>query len=48
MVRPQLVSGMLRVASYNICKSVGTDLRRRPDRVLAVLGELDADVVALQ
>lgn len=39
---------MLRVASYNICKSVGTDLRRRPDRVLAVLCELDADVVALQ
>lgn len=39
---------MLRVASYNICKSVGTDLRRRPERVLAVLRELDADVVAVQ
>lgn len=39
---------MLRVATYNICKSVGTDLRRRPDRVLAVLRELDADVVAVQ
>lgn len=39
---------MLRVASYNICKSVGTDLRRRPDRILAVLREIDADVVALQ
>jgi endonuclease/exonuclease/phosphatase family metal-dependent hydrolase len=39
---------VLRVASYNICKSVGADLRRRPDRVLAVLREIDADVVALQ
>lgn len=39
---------MLRVATYNICKSVGTDLRRRPERVLAVLRELDADVVAVQ
>ena len=39
---------MFRVASYNIRKSVGTDLRRRPDRVLAVLRELDADIVALQ
>lgn len=39
---------MLRVASYNICKTIGTDLRRRPGRVLSVLQELDADVVALQ
>lgn len=39
---------MIRVASYNIRKSVGTDWRRRPERVLAVLGEVDADIVALQ
>ena len=28
---------MLRVATYNIRKSIGTDRRRRPERVLAVL-----------
>ncbi|MBO0902100.1 endonuclease/exonuclease/phosphatase family protein [Jiella sonneratiae] len=39
---------MLRVASYNIRKSVGTDWRRRPLEILAVLNEIDADVVALQ
>lgn len=39
---------MLRVATYNIRKSIGTDRRRRPERVLAVLRELDADVVAVQ
>lgn len=39
---------MIRVASYNIRKSVGTDWRRRPERVLAVLREVDADIVALQ
>jgi len=39
---------MISVASYNIQKSIGTDFRRRPERILSVLGELDADVVALQ
>lgn len=39
---------MVRVASYNIRKSIGTDWQRRPSRVLAVLRALDADVVALQ
>ncbi len=38
----------IKVASYNIRKAVGTDRIRRPDRILAVLAELDADVVALQ
>lgn len=38
----------IKVASYNIRKSVGLDWRRRPERVLAVLSEIDADVVALQ
>lgn len=39
---------MIRVASYNIQKSIGTDFRRRPARILDVLVELDADIVALQ
>src|SRR5829696_1563721 len=39
---------MISVASYNIQKSIGSDFRRRPERVLSVLSELDADVVALQ
>lgn len=38
----------LKLASYNIRKAIGTDRLRRPDRILAVLAELDADVVALQ
>ncbi|MBB6122604.1 endonuclease/exonuclease/phosphatase family protein [Sphingobium subterraneum] len=38
----------LRVASYNIRKAIGTDRRRNPERILAVLAEIDADVVALQ
>ena len=36
------------VASYNMRKAIGTDRRRRPDRVLHVLQQIDADVVALQ
>ncbi|UVO54239.1 endonuclease/exonuclease/phosphatase family protein [Sphingomonas sp. SUN039] len=39
---------MLRVATYNIRKAVGTDRRRAPLRILDVLNEIDADVVALQ
>ena len=35
-------------ASYNIRKAVGIDRRRDPDRILAILNEIDADVVALQ
>jgi endonuclease/exonuclease/phosphatase family metal-dependent hydrolase len=38
----------LSFASYNIHKAVGIDRRRDPDRILAVLREIDADVVALQ
>jgi endonuclease/exonuclease/phosphatase family metal-dependent hydrolase len=38
----------LSVASYNIHKAVGIDRRRDPDRILAVLREIDADVIALQ
>jgi endonuclease/exonuclease/phosphatase family metal-dependent hydrolase len=36
------------VASYNMRKAIGTDRRRNPKRVLAVLHEIGADVVALQ
>jgi endonuclease/exonuclease/phosphatase family metal-dependent hydrolase len=38
----------LKVATYNIRKCIGTDRRRDPERVLAVLREVDADIVALQ
>jgi endonuclease/exonuclease/phosphatase family metal-dependent hydrolase len=36
------------VASYNMRKAIGTDRRRDPHRVLQVLKELHADIVALQ
>jgi len=39
---------VITVASYNIRKGIGTDRRRRPERVLEVLHELHADIVALQ
>jgi len=39
---------MIRVASYNMRKAIGTDRRRNPERTLDVLNELDADVIALQ
>jgi endonuclease/exonuclease/phosphatase family metal-dependent hydrolase len=35
-------------ASYNIHKAIGRDRRFDPDRIVAVLKEIDADVVALQ
>lgn len=35
-------------ATYNIHKAVGLDRRRDPDRILAILREIDADVIALQ
>lgn len=38
----------LTFASYNIHKAVGLDRRRDPERILAVLHEIGADVVALQ
>lgn len=38
----------LKVASYNIRKAVGLDWQRRPARVLDVLNEIGADIVALQ
>jgi endonuclease/exonuclease/phosphatase family metal-dependent hydrolase len=38
----------VKFASYNIHKAVGVDRRRDSDRILAILNEVDADVVALQ
>lgn len=38
----------LRVASYNIRKAIGLDRRRDPERIMAVLLEIGADVIALQ
>ncbi|MBX7482381.1 endonuclease/exonuclease/phosphatase family protein [Qipengyuania qiaonensis] len=35
-------------ASYNIHKAVGLDRKRDPERILSVLHEIDADIVALQ
>ncbi|HEX7820810.1 MAG TPA: endonuclease/exonuclease/phosphatase family protein [Sphingobium sp.] len=39
---------MMKIASYNIHKAVGTDRRRSPERIIEVLNEVGADVVALQ
>ncbi|WP_435418978.1 endonuclease/exonuclease/phosphatase family protein [Parerythrobacter aurantius] len=38
----------LKFASYNIHKAVGIDGRRDPARIIAVLREINADVIALQ
>ncbi|HVJ51778.1 MAG TPA: endonuclease/exonuclease/phosphatase family protein [Aliidongia sp.] len=40
--------GSLLVASYNIHSCIGTDGKLAPERIAAVLHELDADIVALQ
>ena len=38
----------LTFASYNIHKGVGLDRRRDPERILSVLHDIDADIIALQ
>lgn len=38
----------MKVASYNIHKCKGVDGALRPDRIVAVLGEIEADMIALQ
>lgn len=38
----------LTFASYNIHKSIGLDRKRDPERIIAVLREIDADIIALQ
>ena len=39
---------VLRVATYNVHKCRGMDRRVRPDRIVDVLREFDADIIALQ
>lgn len=39
---------MIKVCSYNIRKSLGTDRKRNPDRIMKILAEVDADVIAVQ
>jgi endonuclease/exonuclease/phosphatase family metal-dependent hydrolase len=39
---------LLRVATYNIRRALGRDGRQSPERIVRVLRELQADVVALQ
>jgi endonuclease/exonuclease/phosphatase family metal-dependent hydrolase len=36
------------VASYNMRKAIGADRRRRPESIINILREIDADIVALQ
>ncbi|HKW17608.1 MAG TPA: endonuclease/exonuclease/phosphatase family protein [Terriglobales bacterium] len=42
------MSSRIRVATYNVHKCRGLDRRTSPERIAAVIGELDADVVAIQ
>lgn len=40
--------GTIRVATYNIQKSIGLDARREPQRILDVIAEIDPDILAVQ
>ncbi|MDN5923640.1 MAG: endonuclease/exonuclease/phosphatase family protein, partial [Xanthomonadales bacterium] len=42
------MSDTLRIATWNIHGAVGLDRRRRPQRIVAVLDAIDADIIALQ
>jgi endonuclease/exonuclease/phosphatase family metal-dependent hydrolase len=42
------MSQRIRIATYNIHKCRGLDRRTDPDRIAAVIAELDADVIAVQ
>ena len=42
------VSGKFRIATYNIHKCRGLDMKFAPQRIISVLRELDADIVCLQ
>ncbi len=39
---------MIKLASYNIHKAIGTDRLRRPERILDVINEIAPDVITLQ
>lgn len=41
-------TGMIRIVTYNIHKCRGLDGRVRPERIVEVLREIDADIIALQ
>ena len=43
-----MASSTITVATYNIHDAVGGDGRFAPERIVAVLAEIDADIVALQ
>ena len=43
-----MTSPAFTVASYNIHKAIGLDRRHDPERIMTVLREMDADIVALQ
>src|SRR5690242_17249679 len=43
-----LAPSTIRVATYNTHKCRGFDRKVRPDRIVGVLRELDADIIALQ
>jgi endonuclease/exonuclease/phosphatase family metal-dependent hydrolase len=43
-----VINGCITVASYNMRKAIGLDRRRDPHRILDVLHQIDADIVALQ
>ena len=38
----------IRIATYNVHKCKGLDRRTSPQRIAAVIGELDADIIAIQ
>jgi endonuclease/exonuclease/phosphatase family metal-dependent hydrolase len=40
--------GTMRLASYNVHRGIGRDRRTDPARILGVIREIDADVIALQ
>ncbi|MEE9433853.1 MAG: endonuclease/exonuclease/phosphatase family protein [Sphingorhabdus sp.] len=42
------MSKAIKVATYNIRKCVGLDRKRNPQRIIDVLNEIDADIIALQ
>jgi len=42
------MASRLRIASYNVHRAIGRDKRTDPQRILDVVREIDADVIALQ
>lgn len=48
IIGPDLNPWPVTIATYNIHRAVGTDGRFAPDRIVGVLNEIQADIVALQ